>query len=87
MFFMVKVFQSPGFSGSRFLQSPGFSGSRFFKIQLFQSPGFLGARVRVQGLGRSFRSSRLTLQFGSKMWGGGANGPASTYIIIISDNF
>ena len=30
----------------------------FFKVQVFLGPGFPGSRVRVQGLGPGFRSSR-----------------------------
>ena len=47
MFFRVHVFQSTGFSGSR-----------FSRVQDFLHPGFPGSRVRVQGLGPGFRSSR-----------------------------
>ena len=62
---IVQVFQSPGFSGSRFFSvqvfvSPDFSGSRFFSAQVLVSPDFSGSRffrVQVQGLGPGFRSS------------------------------
>ena len=63
LFFASSCF--PRFSQSRFFrvqvfQGPGFSESRFFWVQVFQSPGFSGSgsRVRVQGLGPGFRSSR-----------------------------
>ena len=51
-FFIVEVFQSPGFSGSRFFrvqvfQSTVFSGPRFFRVQIFQGPGFSGSGSRV----------------------------------------
>ena len=46
MFFKVQVFLGPGFPGSRISY-----------IQVFQGPGS-GSRVRVQGLGPGFRSSR-----------------------------
>ena len=35
-----------------------FSKYRFFWVQDFLHPGFPGSRVRVQGLGPGFRSSR-----------------------------
>ena len=52
MFFRVHVFQSTGFSGSRFSRVQDFLHPGFLR------PGFPGSRVRVQGLGPGFRSSR-----------------------------
>ena len=55
-FFIVQVFQSPGFSKSRFFRvqvflSPGFSGSRLFRVQVFQGSGpGSGSRVWLQVL-------------------------------------
>ena len=47
---------------SRDFYSPEFSESRFFRVQVFQGPGpGSGSKVRVQGLGSCFRSSRLSL--------------------------
>ena len=73
-FFIVQVFQSPGFSESSFFRvqvflSPGFSGSRFFWVQVLQGPGFSACTFfwvqvfqgPVQGLGPGFRSSRSKL--------------------------
>ena len=44
MFFMIKVYERPDFSGSRFFWvqvflGPGFPESRIFWVQVFQGPG------------------------------------------------
>ena len=63
-FFIVQVFQSSSFSGSRFFrvqdfQGPGFSESRFFRVCVQGPSSGSWSRVRVQGLGPGFRSSHL----------------------------
>ena len=58
-FFCIQLF--PAFFIVQVFQGPGFSESMFFRVQVFLSPGFFGSRffrVRVQGLSPGFRSSR-----------------------------
>ena len=53
MFFRIRAFQGPGFSGFR-----------FFRVQVFEGPSFLGSesrffKIRVQGPGPGVRSSQI----------------------------
>ena len=60
-FFCIQLF--PSFFIVQVFQGPGFSESRIFRVQVFKGPGFSGSRffrIRVQGLHPGFRSSQQT---------------------------
>ena len=61
-FLCIQLF--PAFFIVQNYQGPGFSGPKILWVQVFQGPGFSESRflrVRVQGLGPCFGSSRLSL--------------------------